>query len=109
VQAKQESLEDKKADLGATIIKLGSNNYKLKIWNKGKAPARNVTVSFPEGNDLVGQSELTEKFPLEVLDTYQSVDLIAFVHLQTKPKHVVCLTWSDDSKNHNEKTVYPTL
>src|SRR5712691_346242 len=45
-----ESTAEKKADLGATFIKLGSSNYRLKIWNKGRAPARNVLIEFPEGN-----------------------------------------------------------
>mgnify|MGYP001551015995 CR=1 FL=1 len=38
----QESKEERQADLGATFIKLGSTKYRLKIWNKGKAPARDV-------------------------------------------------------------------
>lgn len=72
-----ESRSDNKADLGATFIKLGSNKHILKIWNKGKNTARNVSIEFPNGNDLVIPSELSEKFPLESLDTHQSVELIA--------------------------------
>lgn len=100
---------EKKADLGASFIKLGSNNYRLKIWNKGKSTSRNVRIEFPEGNDIVPQSEIDDKFPLESLDTFQSVELIAAVHMGTKRKHVIRLIWSDDSAEHNEKIVYPTL
>jgi hypothetical protein len=32
-----QSESEKKADLGASFIKLGSNKYRLKIWNKGKS------------------------------------------------------------------------
>ncbi|MEQ1484782.1 hypothetical protein [Methyloglobulus sp.] len=104
-----ESISDKKADLGATFIKLGSSNYRLKIWNKGKVSARNVSVEFPEGNDCIIESEIGEKFPLEVLDTHQSVELIAAVHMGTKRKHAIKLLWADDFSQSNEKIVYPTL
>lgn len=108
-RGEEESAEDRRADIGATIVKLGSGNYRLKIWNKGKTAAKNVQISFPEGNDIIAEPEIAEKFPLEILDTYQAVELIAYVHLNTKRKHVVHLTWSDGFKENNEKTVYPTL
>lgn len=104
-----ESRSDKKADLGANFIRLGSNKYRLKIWNKGKTTARNVSIEFPEGNNCIHQSDVSEKFPLEALDTYQSVELIASVHMDTKRKHAIKLIWSDEFNHHNEKTVYPTL
>lgn len=104
-----EVANDKKADLGASFIKLGNSKYRLKIWNKGKAPANNVRVEFPEGNDVLMQSEIDDKFPLESLDTYQSVELIAAVAMQTKRKHVIRLIWSDESGVDNEKMVYPTI
>lgn len=104
-----ESISDRKADLGANFIKLGSSKYRLKIWNKGKTTARNVSIEFPEGNDCIVQSDVSEKFPLEALDTHQSVELIAAVHMGTKSKHAIKLIWSDEFNQHNEKTVYPTL
>lgn len=108
----KEALErdnDKKADLGTTFVKLGSNKYRLKIWNKGKGQAKNVKIEFPDGNDIVSQNDIDAKFPLETLDEYQSVELIASVHLGTKGKHAVKLIWSDDLKQHNEKICYPTI
>lgn len=108
----KESLQvenEKKADLGATFIKLGSNKHRLKIWNKGKTTARNVKIEFPEGNDIVMQSDVDEKFPLESLDTFQAVELLAIVHMGSKSKHIVRLVWSDDLNEYNEKIVYPTL
>lgn len=100
---------DRKADLGASFNKLGNNKYRLKIWNKGKATAHNVSIDFPEGNDVLIQSEIDEKFPLESLETYQSVELIAAVDMETKGKHSVRLIWSDGFGENNEKTVYLTL
>ncbi|HAX91387.1 MAG TPA: hypothetical protein DCY07_04165 [Rhodospirillaceae bacterium] len=105
----KEAASDKKADIGASFIKLGNSKYRLKIWNKGNADARNIRIEFPEGNDIVNQSEVDAKFPLETLDTYQSVELVASVHMQTKGKHTIRLTWSDDFSQQNEKVVYPTI
>jgi hypothetical protein len=110
VQREEEGvILDKKAELGATIIKLGNNNHRLKIWNKGKAAARNVSITFPEGNDFIIDSELAFKFPLERLEAHQSVDLIAAVYSETKLKQVIKITWSDDFDDRNEKVVYITL
>ena len=104
-----ESNEEKKGNLGATFIKLGSNKYRLKIWNKGRATERNVSIDFPEGNDCLIESDINSKFPLETLDTLQSVELIAAVHMGTKNKHAIKLCWADDFSSTNEKIVYPTL
>ena len=105
----EDSLKEKRADLGASFIKLGSSKYRLKIWNKGASTARNVRIEFPEGNDVVIDSEVTDKFPMESLKRHQSVELIAAVHMQTKRKHVARLIWEDDAQSHNEKLSYPTL
>jgi hypothetical protein len=104
-----ETKNDKRADLSASFVKLGSGNYRLKIWNKGKASAKHVRVEFPEGNDIFMESEIADKFPLESLETYQAVELYAAVDLQTKAKHTIKLIWSDDVRENNEKIVYPTL
>ncbi|ENY1656247.1 hypothetical protein ACFVK4_003905 [Salmonella enterica subsp. enterica serovar Montevideo] len=105
----EDALKGKRADLGASFIKLGNSKYRLKIWNKGAATARNVRLEFPEGNDVVIDSEVTDKFPMESLERHQSVELIAAVHMQTKRKHVVRLIWEDDAEAYNEKLSYPTL
>ena len=109
--AKEENqaLAGKKADLGASFLRLGSSRYRLKIFNKGNSSARNVTISFPEGNDCLIQSDIDSKFPLEMLDTHQSVELIAAIHMRSKSKQVIKLAWSDEFSPTNEKVLYPTL
>ena len=108
-QGKSEAFNASKADPDASFIKLGSSKHKLKIWNKGQSAARDVRIDFPDGNDVLFDSELQEKFPLEVLERFQSVELNAVVSRGTKLKHKIRLTWTDDSSDTNEKTVYPTL
>ncbi|UKE68210.1 hypothetical protein K8O61_11895 [Xanthomonas cerealis pv. cerealis] len=104
-----EASNTKRADLGANFIKLGSNQYRLKIFNKGKSVARNVSIEFPEGNDCLIDSDIEAKFPLERMDPHQFVELIAAVHMETKSKQVIKLYWSDDHAENNEKLVYPTI
>lgn len=100
---------DRKADLGANFIKLGKSNWRLKIYNKGKAAARNVTIACEEADNLLIQSDVDSKFPLEVLEPMQGVELLASVDFSSKTKHTIVLRWADDFSDSNEKTVYPTL
>lgn len=103
---KKESHEDlgtKKADLTASIIKIGANKHRLKIGNKGKCAAKNVTIEFPGGNSFVPDTEIRSKLPLEVLESYQSFELVAFVCMQTERKQIVKLMWQDDFSKSNEK------
>ncbi len=102
-------IKGKKADIGATFIKLGSSSHRLKVWNKGESSARNVRIEFPESEGIVMESDVSSKFPLEVLEKHQSVELIAYVHNGTKRKHTVRLLWDDEAGTNNEKIVYPTL
>lgn len=105
-----EALAEKKADLIANFVRYGtSSGYKLKIANRGKATARNVRIEFPEENEVLIRSEIDEKFPLEMLDPHQGVELMAVVGMDTRRKHPMRLIWSDDSADHNEKVVYPTI
>lgn len=104
-----EAAHDKSADLGASFLKLGRSSYRLKIYNKGKAIARNVRIEFPDGNSLISQDDIDAKFPFEIFDVHQSVELIAAIALESKPKLAVKLLWDDDSRVDNQKLIYPTF
>ena len=99
----------KQADLSANLVKMGSSNWRLKIFNRGKAVARDVTIAWPQDDDLLILSDVNSKFPLEMLEPMQGVELIALIHMNSKSKHQLTLRWSDDFDPANEKTVYPTL
>lgn len=108
-QGEREQLSASKADLGASFIKLGSSKYRLKIFNKGKATARNVRIELPEGEGVLIASDIKAKFPLESLEQHQSVELIAAPHMGSKAKHTIRLLWADDASDNNEKTMHLTL
>lgn len=108
-QNDSDASESRKADVGASYVKLGNSKYRLKVFNKGKAPARNVRIEFPDGDTPVPKSEIENKFPMEVLEQHQSVNLIAAVSLGTPSKQTAIIRWSDEHSDSNEKTVYLTL
>jgi hypothetical protein len=100
---------NRRADLSANLIKVGKSNWRVRVYNRGKAAARNVTVHWPPDDDLLIQSDVDSKFPLEVLEPAHGVELHALVHMGSRSKHEITLRWSDDLSRTNEKTVYPTL
>ncbi|EMW5171963.1 MULTISPECIES: hypothetical protein [Raoultella] len=98
----------KKADVSANIVNIGNNKYKLKVFNKGKSPAKNVRIEFPDNNSPVSMSDVESKFPFESLVAYQSVDLIASGELGRASKFTVRLIWDDDFQDGNESVVHVT-
>ena len=98
-----------RAELGASFVSIGSKKHRLKIFNKGKVPAHGVAIEFLDGNEVVLESEIEDKFPMEHIDPGQAVELIAAVHLGTKRKHAIRLTWKDEDGSERKKDVYPTL
>lgn len=108
-QGESEALAERRANLGASFLSLGKNKHRLKVFNKGKATARNVRVEFPDGNKFVASGDIRQKFPLETLEQFQSVEVIALLTLGTDRKHHVKLIWDDDTDTDIEKSVYVTI
>lgn len=98
-----------RAEIGASFVSIGSNNHRLKIFNKGKVPAHNVTIEFLDDNEVVLESEIKDKFPIEHIDPGQAVELITSVLLCRKRKHALRLKWKDAGGSKREKDVYLTL
>jgi len=106
---KREADQVSKADIGANFISTGKHNFRLKIFNKGKAPAYNVTIAFPDGNDMVDEHSIKQKLPLEKMEQGQSVDLLASYGSESKMKLKVELKWQNKDGKEQIKIVYPTL
>ena len=98
-----------RADLSANLVKIGKGNWRLKVYNRGRAVARNVQIALPSGDALLVPSDVDSKFPLELLEPAHGVELLASVHFGSKSKHEVTLRWSDDFSEGNEKTVFVTI
>jgi len=100
----------KKADLSANLVKVANNNYRVRVFNRGKAPARNVRIDLAtQSSDPVPITrDVDSKFPMERLEPQQGVDLIAAVHWDSPSKMPIVLIWDDDTGTDHEKTVYLT-
>ncbi len=97
----------RRADLGANLAKVTDSRWRLKVFNRGRSAARNITVS--TDGDLLLQDDIDSKFPLEILEPQQGVELLARVHLGSASKHAITLNWDDDAQEANTKTVYVTV
>lgn len=105
------AINEMKAELGARIINPSSNRYRLKIYNKGKVEARNIEIHFPDNdcNEYLAMSEVKAKFPYELLRSQQAVEIIASIHLGSKTKYRIKLTWDDDYQRGNEIDFYLSI
>ena len=107
--AKEESevRNAKRADVSANLVRL-PKGAQVKVFNKGKAEARNVRIEFNEDESIFIRSDVDSKFPLERLEPQQGVDLIAAVHMSSPSKIPLKLLWDDDHGTNHAKTVYLT-
>ena len=108
-QVDAESRDRRQAEISANLVRLDKSTYRFKIFNKGRALARHVRVELLEGQELVVRSDLDAKFPLEVMQPQQGVEVIASVHMNSPSKMKVRLLWEDDSSSTNERVVVVTL
>jgi hypothetical protein len=63
-----EAQNTKKADVSANLIKVGENNYRVKVLNRGKAEARNVRIEDSASGSYLIEQDVKSKFPLERLE-----------------------------------------
>lgn len=105
----REAAQIKLADLGANFIRLGNEKYRLKIFNKGKSAASDVDLSFPDGNDVIPEKIIRDKFPMELMEPGQSVELIAAPSFGSRQKFALLIRWNDSDGEMKEKTLYVTL
>jgi hypothetical protein len=105
------AINEKRADLNANLVRIGTNKYRLKIFNRGKSEARQVELSFPDndGNEFLVMSEVNEKLPYEILYPQQSIELIAAIHLGSKAKYKIKISWSDEYQSINEQDVVVSI
>ena len=105
-----EGLASKKADLSANLYKAGKNDYRLKVFNRGKGVARNVRLTDLGGEDsILMRSDIGHKFPLPILDQHQSAELIAAIHLGSTLRTHIKLQWDDETGADYEKELTPSL
>ncbi|MFI0489353.1 MAG: hypothetical protein ACH344_08750 [Yersinia sp. (in: enterobacteria)] len=105
------AIDEMKADLGANLVRLGTNKYRLKVFNRGKSEAKHVEIHFPDndGDEYLVMSQVNDKFPYEILYPQQSIEIIASIHMGGKAKYKIKIVWSDKYQNRNEQDVIVSI
>lgn len=103
-----ESEAAKRADISANFYSAGKNNYRLKVFNRGRGTARNVRFETFDGGDLFVENDIARKFPIPVMEQHASVELIGAVHMGSPSRAHIKLTWDDDSGQGHEKELHPS-
>ncbi|EKK3903186.1 hypothetical protein PNB79_001817 [Salmonella enterica] len=104
-------INDMKAELGARLVKIAKNNYRLKIFNRGKVEAKNIEIHFPDsdGDEYLVMHDVRDKFPYEVLHPQCGIEIIASLSYESKSKYRVKLIWDDDYKRRNEEEFFVSV
>lgn len=105
------AISEMRAELGARLVKLGKNSYRLKISNRGKVEARNIRLLFPDNdcNEYLSSHDVSEKFPYEILHPQHGIDIIAHISMRSKTKYRMLITWEDDYKKTNEEEYFVSI
>ncbi len=105
-----EGLASKRAELSANMINPGRNDHRLKVFNRGQGAAKNVRLYDLGGEEsILMASDISRKFPIPILEQYQSVELIVANHLGAGPRVHIKLQWDDETGADHEKELTPSL
>ncbi|MRT48700.1 hypothetical protein GJV12_07550 [Raoultella sp. RIT712] len=105
------AINEMKAELGARLVKVSKNNYRLKIFNRGKIEARSIEIQFPDndGDEYLVMRDVADKFPYEVLHPQHGIEIIAYMSFESKSKYRLKLIWDDNYKRRNEEEFFVSI
>ena len=105
-RTRREAEAASRADVGARFVKLGRHQQKLRIFNKGKAPAQGLEILVPEGGTLLAKNELEAKFPVRSLEPGDSFDLLVSAAMGSPLKMTVELRWNEGDGDSQQRQVH---
>lgn len=103
-EAKQiESLQNipSNPNIEARVYKISKGNYKIKIWNSGKATAHNVSASIPEKYNVI---IMRDKFPYEYLKPNDSFEANVVYHMGSSSKFEIKTVWENENGDEFSNT-----
>lgn len=102
----EEKIDLKKAIVRANVIKGDKGRVTIKVFNAGKAIAKNVDIK------LLGEGEFfagSNPFPFEFLNPQEGTEMHLFLHMGSPNKLLVELSWSDNYQQENTHQQMLTL
>ena len=99
-QIEQEDLESKKAAIRGNIVKGLKGKRTLKVYNSGRAIARNIRI---EGLDVEGLfHRADEVFPYELMNPQDYTEVNIMLFNNCAPTIKLKYIWDDESGKNNE-------
>ena len=99
----------KKADVTASVQEKRKNlsfvEFRIEIFNKGRAMAQNVQIELSEEDLWNLSDEANRRFPMEIMQPGQKDNIPVSVRHDTRQKERIILRWDDDVSLDNEKAV----
>lgn len=96
---KEEEEDSKKAQVCGNILKYDKGKRVLKVYNKGKAPAKNIRI---EGIDENMFFDGTELLPFGLLNPQEAFELT--FNIYNINQHILKITIHWDDLSHNDNT-----
>ena len=100
--AEKEKEQQKEACVEANIVHVSKSNYKLKIWNSGKAIAKNVSASWDSNSEIMCFDN--DKMPFEFLEPQKGFDLAITKFIGAANKICITTEWEDEAGEKHSKT-----
>lgn len=102
-----EKTEALQANVRANYFESGTGRLTIKIYNSGRAIARNVRIEFnpSDFNKMIRM----ENFPYPYLNPQDSTEIYMFLHNGMPNKIEIKMQWDDDNKDNNVHTQIITL
>jgi hypothetical protein len=91
-------------DVSANVVHIGTNHYRIRVFNKGGGRADNVSIEYPEEHDWMIMDDV---LPIDFLDSGQGVDIKLALFAGCKSKIKAILHW-DDVKGKRQKEIILT-
>ena len=93
-----DEVDSKKADVEVEVIETAPKKMNLlRFYNKGKAPARNISFDIPSDDDdnkiMINMSR--DYLPYPKLLSYQKFE-VGYYNNSYKPHQTIIITWDDD-------------
>ncbi|PEQ96609.1 hypothetical protein CN481_00245 [Bacillus sp. AFS006103] len=105
-EKEKEREEATRACVEARIYNVARHNFRMKIWNSGKATAYNVDFEIAEEYRGYVRREMV---PYEFLDPGKSFEEYVMVHSGTPNKFIVTTTWTDKQGESYSKEQIVTI
>ncbi len=98
LKLKKESESEKKAIIEAHVIKGDKGKRTIKVYNKGKAIAKNVAVTFPEDQNVSFMD-----YPKSIdIRPQNSLEIIFYAYNESPDVLQINFEWKDGIKDNNK-------